>query len=106
LILPVPNRPAKVPPGAGAKDAGAGAGFGAGLRAADDLDDDLFADFFVFLAVFFADFLAAFFTPFFLRAGAALFAFDFLRFLDFAMMILRIGSTKTAHASDAAPPAV
>lgn len=105
----MPNRPAKVPPvaGAGAAGAGAGAGFGAGLLAADDLADDFFfANFFAFLAVFFADFLAAFFTPFFLRAGTALFAFDFLRFLDFAMMILRIGSTKTAHASDAAPPAV
>lgn len=93
-----------MPPVPGAGAIGAGAGAGAGFLAAD-LVDDFFADLFAFLAVFFADFLAAFFIPFFLRAGAALFAFDFLRFLDFAMMILRIGSTKTAHAPDAAPPA-
>jgi hypothetical protein len=94
-------------PAAGAEGAAADAGFGADFLAPEDLAVDFFVvDLLAFLAVFFADFLAAFFTPFFLRAGAALFAFDFLRFLDFAMMILRIGSTKTAHASDAAPPAV
>jgi len=44
----------------------------------------------------------AFFIPFFffLRAGAARFAFDFFvfaffRFLDFAMIVLLIGSAKT-----------